>query len=152
MKRIDATASIEHNGKAIVTYYRLNCHVLIIDDRWDVRFLSRRLLTKAVATVTEVEDGLEVIEFVKGATQVCTEFDLVLRDMQVPRIDGYQTATILRQSGFSSPIVALTADAMHGVMKHCLECGCDDYLSKPIDSDALLEMVFKYTQIPPSGV
>ncbi len=72
--------------------------------------------------------------------------------MLVPRIDGYQTATILRQSGFSKSIIALTADAMHGDMKHCPEYGCDDYLSKPIDSDTLLETVLKHTQIPPSGV
>ena len=152
VQRIDATTFIEHKRKAKVTDYRLNCHVLIVDDRRDVRFLSRRLLTKAGATVTEAEDGLEAIEFVKGPTPSTLEFDLVLLDMQMPRMDGYQTATVLRQIGFSKPIIALTADAMHGDMKHCLECGCDDYLSKPIDSDALLEMVFNHTQIPPGGV
>ena len=147
VQRIDATTFIEHKRKAKVTDYRLNCHVLIVDDRRDVRFLSRRLLTKAGATVTEAEDGLEAIEFVKGSTPSTVEFDLVLLDMQMPRMDGYQTATILRQIGFSKPIIALTADAMYGDMKHCLECGCDDYLSKPIDADALLEMVFNHTQV-----
>ncbi|MCA9010034.1 MAG: response regulator, partial [Planctomycetaceae bacterium] len=123
-------------------------HVLVVDDRRDVRFLSRRLLTKAGATVTEAEDGMEAIEFVKGAKESNTEFDLVLLDMQMPRMDGYQTATLLRQLGFAKPIIALTADAMHGDMNRCLESGCDDYLSKPIDSNALLEMVWRHTRNP----
>jgi two-component system CheB/CheR fusion protein len=117
-----------------------------VDDRRDVRFLSRRLLIKAGATVTEAEDGMEAVEFVKGMKESRTEFDLVLLDMQMPRMDGYQTARILRQLGFSKPIIALTADAMHGDMNRCLESGCDDYLSKPIDSNALLEMVRRHTQ------
>lgn len=146
VRHIKPSTSIEREGQGRTATYQLPFHVLVVDDRRDVRFLSRRLLTKAGATVTEAEDGMEAIEFVKGTKESKTEFDLVLLDMQMPRMDGYQTANMLRQLGFAKPIVALTADAMHGDMNRCLESGCDDYLSKPIDSNALLEMVWRHTR------
>jgi len=68
-------------------------------------------------------------------------FALILLDMQMPRLDGYATATHLRALGYIGPIIALTADAMQGDMSRCLESGCDDYLSKPIDKQKLLEKV-----------
>lgn len=146
VRHIRPSTSIEREGQRKTAEYKLPCHVLVVDDRRDVRFLSRRLLIKAGATVTEAEDGMEAVEFVKGMKDSNTEFDLVLLDMQMPRMDGYQTAKMLRQLGFTKPIIALTADAMQGDMNRCLESGCDDYLSKPIDSNALLEIVRRHTK------
>jgi CheY-like chemotaxis protein len=64
--------------------------------------------------------------------------------MQMPGLDGYSAASRLRALGFDRPIIALTADAMHGDMNRCLESGCNDYLSKPIDREKLLTMVQHY--------
>ena len=61
--------------------------------------------------------------------------------MQMPNLDGYETARQLRKLGFTGPIIALTADAMQGDMNRCIECGCNDYLSKPIDAQRMLHMV-----------
>jgi two-component system, chemotaxis family, CheB/CheR fusion protein len=61
--------------------------------------------------------------------------------MQMPNLDSYSTAARLRSLGYAGPIIALTADAMQGDTNKCLEAGCNDYLSKPIDKAALLHKV-----------
>lgn len=123
----------------------LQCRVLVVDDRRDIRFLSRRLLTKAGATVDECEDGQVAVDFMKDCLGKDNCPALVLLDMQMPNLDGYQTARILRSLGYKGPIIALTADAMQGDMNECLEAGCNDYLSKPIDGERLIRMVAEMT-------
>ncbi len=124
---------------------RLDCRILVVDDRRDIRFLSRRFLTAAGATVDEAEDGEIAVATVNQALARGQTYDLILLDMQMPKMDGYATAIALRRLGFSEPIVALTADAMQGDMKRCIECGCNDYLSKPIDKHLLLNLVKRLT-------
>ncbi|PAY17547.1 hypothetical protein CKO51_21025 [Rhodopirellula sp. SM50] len=120
---------------------RLNAHVLIVDDRRDIRFLSKHIIDKAGGRVTEAEDGVLAIESVKQATERGETFDLILLDMQMPNMNGYETARQLRQLGYAGPIIALTADAMQGDMNKCLEAGCNDYLSKPINKSMMLEKI-----------
>jgi CheY-like chemotaxis protein len=123
----------------------LDCRVLVVDDRRDVRFLTKHLLTRAGATVEQAEDGQQALDFYNQVLHNrIPNVDIILLDMQMPRIDGYQTATELRKRGFANPIIALTADAMQGDMNRCIECGCDSYLSKPIDAHALIEKVRSY--------
>jgi two-component system, chemotaxis family, CheB/CheR fusion protein len=129
------------NGKN----FRLDCLVLVVDDRRDVRFLSSRLLTRAGASVEEAIDGVDAIERFENDPKEFQKFDLILLDMQMPRMDGYQTAMRLRQLGFTKPIVALTADAMQSDMNRCLQAGCNAFLSKPIDNVKLIEMVSSFT-------
>lgn len=123
----------------------LDCSVLVVDDRRDVRFLATRMLSNAGATIREAEDGQEAVEQVQEMLRNDRIVDLILLDMQMPRLDGYRTAEQLRRIGYSGPIVALTADAMHGDMSRCIECGCNEYLSKPIDRAALLSCVRRLT-------
>ncbi|WP_197530599.1 PAS domain S-box protein [Bythopirellula polymerisocia] len=124
---------------------RLCCRVLVVDDRRDVRFLTQRILRDAGAEVSLAEDGLDAIRQLKQSLRDEHIWDLILLDMQMPRLDGYQAATKIREMGFKGAIIALTADAMQGDMGLCLECGCDAYLSKPIDTHKLLTMISKYT-------
>ena len=126
---------------------KLDCHVLVVDDRRDVRFLSKRLLAKAGATVDEAEDGHVAVDYVQKRQSSGEKVpDLILLDMQMPNLDGYQTAQALRSMNYEKPIIALTADAMQGDMSRCLECGCNDYLSKPIDVASLLVKVRQFTK------
>jgi two-component system CheB/CheR fusion protein len=124
----------------------LDCHVLIVDDRRDIRFLSKRILTKAGATIEECEDGRVAVEHMVQAIKTNQCPDLILLDMQMPNLDGYQTARKLRELGYTGPIIALTADAMQGDMNECLEAGCNDYLSKPIDSQRMLQLIAGMTR------
>jgi len=125
---------------------RLSCRVLVVDDRRDVRFLTKRILADAGAEVSLAEDGLQALQMVEEANGNGDSWDLILLDMQMPRLDGYQAAARLRKMDFSNPIIALTADAMHGDMDLCIQSGCDAYLSKPIDAAKLVDIVAEYTQ------
>lgn len=138
-----ATAESKEAPKAEMDIV-LNCHVLVVDDRRDIRFLSKRFLTLAGANVTEAVDGEQAITIVIDFMQKGQLFDLILLDMQMPKLDGYEAARQLRKLGFTAPIIALTADAMQGDMNRCIECGCNDYLSKPIDKNLLLQTINRY--------
>ncbi|QDT02068.1 Autoinducer 2 sensor kinase/phosphatase LuxQ [Rubripirellula lacrimiformis] len=129
----------------------LHCHALIVDDRRDVRFLSKHILTRAGATVEEAEDGQQAVDRIREHFATGQLPDIVLLDMQMPKLDGYQTATQLRQLGYTGPIVALTADAMQGDMSRCIEAGCNDYLSKPIDKAKMLRMISEMISNPPAN-
>ena len=142
------TPLIQHDGFAEPTKeavvpreLRLKAHILVVDDRRDIRFLSKHIITQAGGRVTEAEDGVLAIKTVKQAAVNGTVFELILLDMQMPNMDGYETARQLRNLGYTGPIIALTADAMQGDMNRCIECGCNDYLSKPIDKAMLLQKI-----------
>ena len=131
---------------------RLNLRVLIADDRRDIRLLAGHFLRRAGAEVEYAEDGLNATQIIQSSLDTDSPFDLVLMDMQMPRMDGYHAAEALRKMGFSNPIIALTADAMHGDMDRCLSSGCNSYLSKPIDADELLKVIASYSKKLPDDL
>ena len=124
----------------------LHCRVLVVDDRRDVRHISQHFLEKAGAFVVTGEDGRKGFDLALAARDSGRPFDLIVMDMQMPIVDGLQATAALRSAGIDVPIIALTADAMKGDREKCLNGGCDDYLSKPIDHLALVNMVARYTQ------
>ena len=122
----------------------LSGRILVVDDHRDIRFLSRRILQKAGAAVSEAQDGQEAVEQVQAMINNGHVVDLIVLDMQMPRLDGYRTAKQLRKMGYAGGILALTADAMQGDMTKCLASGCNAYLSKPIDSAQLLKLAAEH--------
>lgn len=115
-------------------------HLLVVDDAPDNRRLLSYHLAKAGATFDVAENGQKAVERLldsPGATPI----DAVLLDMQMPIMDGYTAASVLRDRGFAAPIVAITAHAMAGDRERCLACGCTDYLTKPVDKDSLLRSI-----------
>jgi CheY-like chemotaxis protein len=68
-------------------------------------------------------------------------------DMQMPNMNGYEAARRLRSQDVTTPIVAVTANAMMGDEEKCLDAGCDGYLSKPIDRTKLAEIIGQYLKV-----
>jgi PAS domain S-box-containing protein len=115
--------------------------VLVAEDTRGIQFMIRRMLEDAGATVAVVDNGERAVAEVLKAQQSGRPFDVVLMDMQMPVLTGFDATARLRAQGNKVPIIALTAAAMRGDREKCLQSGCDEYLSKPIDRHALLDAV-----------
>jgi len=117
---------------------RLQGTVLLAEDDPDVRALLSRILAASGLQVDTAEDGRIAWEKATSSKAAGKAYDVILMDCQMPELDGYEVSRRLRREGWAGPIVALTAHAMAGDREKCLEAGCDDYLSKPMSSEALL--------------
>ena len=124
--------------------YQLNGRILLAEDGPDNQRLICTLLRKAGAEIVCVENGKLALDLAIKEQNAGKPFELVIMDMQMPVMDGYEAVQKLRETGYHHPIVALTAHAMKDDRAKCLEAGCDDYFSKPIDRDILLGAVQKY--------
>jgi CheY-like chemotaxis protein len=132
---------------------RLDGHVLLVEDGADNRRLIGFLLEKAGARVTFAENGQIACDMVlagqpdsqnSDAGPRCP-FDVILMDMQMPVLDGYEATRRLRAAGHAGSIIALTAHAMIEDRQKCLDAGCDEYLTKPLNHQQLLATVARYT-------
>lgn len=113
--------------------------VLIVDDSSDNQLLIQLYLKKK-GVLSEFADNGEMA--VKKALN--NNYDIVLMDMQMPVMDGYTATKRLREHGFEKPIIALTAHAMSEDRNRCIEAGCNDYLTKPIESSVLYTTLLDY--------
>ncbi|MES3037737.1 MAG: MHYT domain-containing protein [Bdellovibrionota bacterium] len=114
--------------------------VLVVEDSLDNQDLIKHLLRGAGAVVETANNGKE--GFTKGITG---DYEVILMDLQMPEMDGYEATRTLRQSGYTKPIIALTAHAMKEERRRCLESGFDDHLTKPIDRKILLQVLSEYS-------
>lgn len=112
--------------------------ILCIDDTPHIRTLVLRLLAPDYA-VLEADDGLQGIELVENEHP-----DLVLVDLHMPGLTGYEVATRIKKLLPGCPVVALTGDVTENVRERALASGCDGYLSKPIDPDGFVDQIEGY--------
>lgn len=136
------TKRSRHDQPALLETGILNgIKVLVVDDSPDNQHLIWVFLNKYGATIDFADNGL--IGYRKA---ISGSHDVVLMDIQMPEMDGYTATQKLREAGYKKPIIALTAHAMSEVRKKCLNVGCTDHLTKPIQFNELIAAVVKHTQ------
>jgi CheY-like chemotaxis protein len=115
--------------------------LLLAEDGPDNQRLISTVLCKAGAEVTVVENGRLAVDLAMEREEHGEPFDLILMDMQMPVLDGYEAVALLRALQYRHPIIALTAHAMSSDRDKCLHCGCDEYTTKPINRKELIQLV-----------
>jgi len=118
-------------------------NILVVEDGKVNQIVITKMLQDAGATVQIAENGKLGIEAVESFKQ---GFDVILMDMQMPVMDGYEATFRLRQQGYRKPIIAVTAHALTGDADKTIKAGCDAYLSKPVDRNKLIDTILKYDQ------
>lgn len=125
------------------------CSILLAEDGLDNQRLISTLLKKEGAQVRLVENGEIAVRCAMDALENGNPFDVILMDMSMPVLDGYGAARKLREKGYQYPIVALTAHAMSGDREKCIEAGCTDYATKPVNRAKLRKIVQTYQSTNP---
>lgn len=113
--------------------------VLLVEDAEDNQFLIKQFLNRTGVVVDIASNGEE------GVTKALAhEYDVVLMDIQMPLVDGYQATIRLRQAGYKRPIIALTAHALIEEREKSQQAGCDGHLTKPINRTLLIESLLQH--------
>ncbi|AFM23186.1 PAS domain S-box protein [Desulfomonile tiedjei] len=119
--------------------------ILLVEDNPVNQTLALRLLEKRGCTVSIASNGKEALKSLEAES-----FDLILMDIEMPEMNGFETTQAIRNAEQSSgehiPIIAMTAHAMTGDRERCLDAGMDGYVSKPVDSRELFFTIDKFTQ------
>ncbi len=115
--------------------------ILVIEDNEQNLYLMRFLLEKNGFTVIEATDGISGVELAKKEKP-----DLILLDIQLPRMDGYSVAREIKNNAVlnKTPIVAVTSYAMAGDRERAIASGADGYIEKPIDPEKFIEQITKH--------
>ncbi len=143
-KKIQADVRIKHH--LILENQNRELNILLAEDNIINQKVAMHMLKKLGYSVDLVTDGKEAIQ----ALEV-NSYDVVLMDVQMPRIDGLQATKIIREQGsnvrnHNIPIIAMTAHVMKGDSELCLKSGMDDYISKPIQPKELLDAINRQTK------
>ena len=131
--------AVQPAAKPTATNHKLSAKILLAEDGFDNQRLLALILRAAGAELTIVENGRAAVDEIAQA--VAAPYDLVLMDMHMPVLDGYQATAELRQLGYRGPIIAVTAHAMSGDRQKCLDVGCDEVITKPFERKRLLETI-----------
>ncbi len=134
----------KRSGSALLDGWRKvtleNVNVLIVDDSVDNQYLIGKILNLAGAKIDTAINGKIALE--KAGAK---KYDIFILDLQMPVMDGYETAIQLRKMGIKKPIIALTAYALKEVRQRCLDSGFNDFITKPINRGLLIEKIAHYS-------
>jgi CheY-like chemotaxis protein len=115
--------------------------ILLAEDGKDNQKLIAMFIRKAGGTIDIADDGKSALDFFERNESGEHAYDLILTDIDMPEMNGYELAKTLRSRGNSIPIIATTAYALADDKQKCLDAGCDAYISKPIDRSELVAAV-----------
>lgn len=122
-----------------ITLKTFKGHVLVAEDITANQVLIKLMLERLNLQVTIAEDGKKAVYEAQNRN-----FDLILMDVQMPVMSGHEATVKLRQSGCNTPIIALTAHALQEDIDKCLNCGCNAYLSKPIEFNKMIDTLSQF--------
>ncbi|MFW6114209.1 MAG: ATP-binding protein, partial [bacterium] len=122
----------------------LQGRVLLAEDVPEMAKLVQHMLERTNLELDLAENGAVAYEKARFLQQAGKPYELILMDIRMPVMDGYQVTRRLRDHGWTGPIVALTASAMEGSREKCLKAGCNDYLSKPLDHARFFQVLNRY--------
>ncbi|MCK5172884.1 MAG: response regulator, partial [Planctomycetes bacterium] len=126
-------------GKPQILQTELSGKILIAEDDLINQKSIRAILADTDLEITIVDDGEEAVK-----QAVTGEYELVLMDMHMPKMSGYEATKLLRKQGHDIPIIALTAAVMTHDIEKCFDSGCNEHLAKPIDRSKLFETLAQY--------
>lgn len=135
IKSLDSNDVIEHKGR-----FKGTC-ILLAEDNKINQVVATKLLTRTGCTLEVANNGIEAFEMIKRDTE---KFDVILMDLQMPVMDGFDATVKIREIQDQLPIIAMTADAMEGMKDKCLTAGMNDYISKPINFNELVTTLSKW--------
>lgn len=116
--------------------------VLVVEDNVINQIVMEGLLKTFGHEPVLVDNGRDAVSLTKS-----NAFDLILMDLHMPEMDGYETTREIREAEGSprTPIIAVTADALSGTKERCIEAGMDGYVTKPVDPDRLVSEILRVT-------
>lgn len=129
--------AFKHQAKEKTMNYRL----LVVDDESAIRYTVAYVLTRAGYLVTEAKDGQEALEMIEEARERRTPFDLLLTDLQMPRMTGTELIAKLKKNKTALPTIVLSGTLDEELIHELLKDGCSGYLPKPFDFTDLVERV-----------
>lgn len=144
-ERAPAAARVSKDTPANTPQDFSKARVLVAEDnKVNQEVILRMLKLEKILNVTIAEDGQEALELVTKKEGEFHAYDLIFMDVQMPRLDGISSARLIREAGFTKPIVALTAFADQSNIDECFGSGMDYFLSKPIKRPLLKKVLSEY--------
>jgi PAS domain S-box-containing protein len=143
-------SSNQINGTSVIENENLpdktkKLKILLVEDNLLNQILAKKVLSDWEWDVQVAENGIQAIKLLEQEN-----FDVILMDIQMPEMDGYETTQIIRRNNDSfkaeTPIIAMTAHAMSGEAKKCINAGMDDYVSKPFEAKELYSKIISTYQ------
>ena len=142
-EQLDEELRVEQTATRPVTITALRGRILLAEDNPDNQQLFAYLIGKTGAEIVVAENGRTAVE-----KALADDFDLVLMDMQMPEMDGTEATAMLRELGYSRPIVMLTANSTDEDKRRCLDAGADGFLSKPVEQAQFYDILS--SMLPPA--
>jgi CheY-like chemotaxis protein len=126
--------------------------ILLAEDNHDLQQIFAHQLTMLGLEVVGVSNGRDAVDLALAALSAGNPFDLILMDLEMPIVDGYEATRLLRDGGFAGPILALSAHSTDDNRMDCIALGCNDCLCKPIDWTCFAALIRRFLPRLPDRV